>query len=144
MVRTEGPQHDALGSAEAGAAPIEASTACLQDGACRPLRGQDNLHREGAEPAFARPPVLPEATSVGLLSALLRHSRLGIPGEPSVDNGDIFYSLCITRSWPQGSCMRRQGDGVRPKPVPLHRGQKAAMRSNERQNAHARRHVAGR
>jgi hypothetical protein len=31
---------------------------------------------------------------------LLRHSRLGIPGEAGVDSGDIFYSLRIARSRP--------------------------------------------
>ena len=30
----------------------------------------------------------------------LRHSRLGIPGEPGVDNGDTLYSLRIARSRP--------------------------------------------
>ena len=49
---------------------------------------------------MARALVLPEATPVGPLSALLRHSRLGIPGEPGIDNGDIFYSLRIARSRP--------------------------------------------
>ena len=46
-------------------------------------------------PAFAETSVLPEATPVGALSALLRTFRLGIPGEHGVDNGDIFYSLRI-------------------------------------------------
>ena len=30
----------------------------------------------------------------------LRHSRFGIPGEPGVDNGDIFYSLRIAKVRP--------------------------------------------
>ncbi len=55
---------------------------------------------------MARTPVLPEPTAGSTLSALLRHSRLRIPGEPGVDNGDIFYSLRIARDQ-----IRRLSDG---------------------------------
>ena len=65
----------------------------------RPLRRRP-LHPRDGMPALAGTPVLPTANQVRQVSALLRHSRLGIPGEPGVDNGDIFYSLRIARTRP--------------------------------------------